>query len=148
MRNTSIESAADSQQFASTESAAKTNLYKVDHIYYEDLDVFYVEKTDASAEAYWTPYGEGGDAHHNETVGTLEDCLTAVVAAYEDSLKDGNVIEAYLDSNPLSIEPGVGYPHYAFWSLKDEDLAEEELGGSAVAVLNIESKNYRDIWAR
>ena len=148
MRNTSIESAADSQQFASTESAAKTNLYKVDHIYYEDLDVFYVEKTDASAEAYWTPYGEGGDAHHNEKVGTLEDCLTAVVAAYEDSLKDGNVIEAYLDSNPLSIEPGVGYPHYAFWSLKDEDLAEEELGGSAVAVLNIESKNYRDIWAR
>ena len=148
MRNTSIESAADSQQFASTESAAKTNLYKVDHIYYEDLDVFYVEKTDASAEAYWTPYGEGGDAHHNETVGTLEDCLTAVVAAYEDSLKDGNVIEAYLDNNPLSIEPGVGYPHYAFWPLKDSDLAEEELGGSAVAVLNIESKNYRDIWAR
>ena len=108
MRNTSIESAADSQQFASTESAAKTNLYKVDHIYYEDLDVFYVEKTNASAEAYWTPYGEGGDAHHNEVVGSLEDCLTAVVAAYEDSLKDGNVIEAYLDNNPLSIEPGVG----------------------------------------
>ena len=148
MRNTSIESAADSQQFASTESAAKTNLYKVDHIYYEDLDVFYVEKTNASAEAYWTPYGEGGDAHYNEVVGTLEDCLTAVVAAYEDSLKDGNVIEAYLDNNPLSIEPGVGYPHYAFWSLKDEDLAEEELGGEEVPVLNIESKNYRDIWAR
>ena len=148
MRNTSIESAADLQQFASTESAAKTNLYKVDHIYYEDLDVFYVEKTDASAEAYWTPYGEGGDAHHNETVGTLEDCLTAVVAAYEDSLNGANVIEAYLDNNPLSIEPGVGYPHYAFWSLKDEDLAEEELGGEEVPVLNIESKNYRDIWAR
>lgn len=148
MKNTTFESAADSQQFASTESAAKTNLYKVDHIYYEDLDVFYVEKTDASAEAYWTPYGEGGDAHHNETVGTLEDCLTAIVAAYEDSLRDGNVIEAYLDSNWLSIEPGVGYPHYAFWSLKDEDLAEEELGGEEVPVLNIESKNYRDIWAR
>ena len=148
MRNTSIESAADSQQFASTESAAKTNLYKVDHIYYEDLDVFYVEKTDASVEAYWTPYGEGGDAHYNEVVGDFEECLEAVVAAYEDSLKDGNVIEAYLDSNWLSIEPGVGYPHYAFWSLKDEDLAEAELGGSAVPVLNIESKNYRDIWAR
>ena len=148
MRNTSIESAADSQQFASTESAAKTNLYKVDHIYYEDLDVFYVEKTDASIEAYWLPYGEGGDAHHNEVVGSLEDCLTAVVAAYEDSLKDGNAIEAYLDSNWLSIEPGVGYPHYAFWSLKDEDLAEEELGGEEVPVLNIKSKNYRDIWAR
>ena len=148
MRNTSIESAADSQQFASTESAAKTNLYKVDHIYYEDLDVFYVEKTNASVEAYWTPYGEGGDAHHNEIVGTLEDCLTAVVAAYEDSLNDGNVIEAYLDSTWLSIEPGVGYPHYAFWSLNDSDLAETELGGSAVPVLNIESKNYRDIWAR
>ena len=148
MRNTSIESAADSQQFASTESAAKTNLYKVDHIYYEDLDVFYVEKTNASIEAYWLPYGEGGDAHHNEVVGSLEDCLKVVVAAYEDSLKDGNVIEAYLDSNWLSIEPGVGYPHYAFWSLKDEDLAEEELDGEAVPVLNIESKNYRDIWAR
>ena len=148
MRNTSIESAADSQQFASTESAAKTNLYKVDHIYYEDLDVFYVEKTNASVEAYWTPYGEGGDAHHNEIVGSLEDCLTAVVAAYEDSLKDGNVIEAYLDSNWLSIEPGVGYPHYAFWRLEDEGLAEEELGGEEVPVLNIESKNYRDIWAR
>ena len=148
MKNTTFESAADSQQFASTESAAKTNLYKVDHIYYEDLDVFYVEKTDASIEAYWLPYGEGGDAHHNETVGTLEDCLTAVVAAYEDSLRDGNVIEAYLDNNPLSIEPGVGYPHYAFWSLKDEDLAEEELGGEEVPVLNIKSKNYRDIWAR
>lgn len=148
MKNTTFESAADSQQFASTESAAKTNLYKVDHIYYEDLDVFYVEKTDASIEAYWLPYGEGGDAHHNETVGTLEDCLTAVVAAYEDSLRDGNVIEAYLDNNPLSIEPGVGYPHYAFWSLKDEDLAEEELGGEEIPVLNIKSKNYRDIWAR
>ena len=108
MKNTTFESAADSQQFASTESAAKTNLYKVDHIYYEDLDVFYVEKTDASIEAYWLPYGEGGDAHHNEVVGSLEDCLTAVVAAYEDSLKDGNAIEAYLDSNRLSIEPGVG----------------------------------------
>lgn len=148
MKNTTFESAADSQQFASTESAAKTNLYKVDHIYYEDLDVFYVEKTDASIEAYWTPYGEGGDAHHNEVVGSLEDCLTAVVAAYEDSLKEGNAIEAYLDSNWLSIEPGVGYPHYAFWSLNDEDLAEEELGGEQVPVLNIESKNYRDIWAR
>ena len=148
MKNTTFESAADSQQFASTESAAKTNLYKVDHIYYEDLDVLYVEKTDASVEASWTPYGEGGDAHHNEIVGSLEDCLTAVVAAYEDSLKDGNVIEAYLDNNPLSIESGVGYPHYAFWSLKDEDLAEEELGGEEVPVLNIESKNYRDIWAR
>lgn len=148
MRNTSIESAKNSSSFASTESAAKTNLYKVDHIYYEDLDVFYVEKTDASAEAYWLPYGEGGEIHHNEVVGTLEDCLTAVVAAYEDSLRDGNAIEAYLDSNWLSIEPGVGYPHYAFWSLKDEDLAEEELGGEEVPVLNIESKNYRDIWAR
>ena len=148
MKNTTFESAMNSSSFASTESAAKTNLYKVDHIYYEDLDVFYVEKTDASAEAYWTPYGEGGDAHHNETVGTLEDCLTAVVAAYEDSLNGANVIEAYLDNNPLSIEPGVGYPHYAFWSLKDEDLAEEELGGEEVPVLNIESKNYRDIWAR
>ena len=148
MRNTSIESAADSQQFASTESAAKTNLYKVDHIYYEDLDVFYVEKTNASAEAYWTPYGEGGDAHYNETVGTLEECLEAVVAAYEDSLNGANVIEAYLDNNPLSIEPGVGYPHYAFWALADEGLAEAELGGAAVPVLNIESKNYRDIWAR
>ena len=89
-----------------------------------------------------------GDAHHNEVIGSLEDCLTAVVAAYEDSLKDGNAIEAYLDSNWLSIEPGVGYPHYAFWSLKDEDLAEEELGGEEVPVLNIKSKNYRDIWAR
>lgn len=148
MRNTSIESAADSQQFASTESAAKTNLYKVDHIYYEDLDVFYVEKTDASIEAYWLPYGEGGEIHHNEVVGSLEDCLKAVVVAYEDNLREGNVIEAYLDSNWLSIEPGVGYPHYAFWSLKDEDLAEEELGGEEVPVLNIESKNYRDIWAR
>lgn len=148
MKNTTFESAADSQQFASTESAAKTNLYKVDHIYYEDLDVFYVEKTNASAEAYWTPYGEGGDAHHNEVAGSLEDCLTAVVDAYEDSLRDGNVIEAYLDSNWLSIEPGVGYPHYAFWPLKDEDLAEEELDGKEVPVLNIESKNYRDIWAR
>ena len=148
MRNTSIESAADSQQFASTESAAKTNLYKVDHIYYEDLDVFYVEKTDASIEAYWLPYGEGGDAHYNEVVGDFEECLEAVVAAYEDSLKDGNVIEAYLDNNPLSIEPGVGYPHYAFWALADEVLAEAELGGAAVPVLNIESKNYRDIWAR
>ena len=148
MKNTTFESAADSQQFASTEGAAKTNLYKVDHIYYEDLDVFYVEKTDASIEAYWLPYGEVGDAYHNEVVGTLEECLEAVVAAYEDSLRDGNVIEAYLDNNPLSIEPGVGYPHYAFWSLKDEDLAEEELGGAEVPVLNIESKNYRDIWAR
>ena len=148
MKNTTFESAADSQQFVSTESAAKTNLYKVDHIYYEDLDVFYVEKTNASAEAYWTPYGEGGDAHHNEVVGSLNDCLTAVVAAYEDSLRDGNVIEAYLDNNPLSIEPGVGYPHYAFWALADEGLAEAELGGSAVPVLNIESKDYRDIWAR
>ena len=147
MKNTTFESAADSQQFASTESAA-TSLYKVDHIYYEDLDVFYVEKTNASAEAYWTPYGEGGDAHHNEVVGSLEDCLTAVVAAYEDSLKEGNAIEAYLDSNWLSIEQGVGYPHYAFWQLKDESLAEAELGGAAVPVLNIESKNYRDIWAR
>ena len=148
MRNTSIESAMNSSSFASTESAAKTSLYKVDHIYYEDLDVFYVEKTDAFIEAYWTPYGEGGDAHHNEVVGSLEDCLTAVVAAYEDSLKEGNVIEAYLDSNWLSIELGVGYPHYAFWAFKDEDLAEAELGGAAVPVLNIESKNYRDIWAR
>lgn len=148
MKNTTFESAADSQQFASTESAAKTSLYKVDHIYYEDLDVFYVEKTDAFIEAYWLPYGEGGDAHHNEVVGSLEDCLTAVVAAYEDSLKEGNAIEAYLDSNWLSIEPGVGYPHYAFWSLKDEDLAEEELGGEEVPVLNIKSKNYRGIWAR
>lgn len=148
MKNTTFESAADSQQFASTESAAKTNLYKVDHIYYEDLDVFYVEKTDASIEAYWLPYGEGGDAHHNEVVGSLEYCLTAVVAAYEDSLKEGNAIEAYLDSNWLSIEPGVGYPHYAFWALNDSDLAEAELGGAAVPVLNIESKNYRDIWAR
>ena len=124
MKNTTFESAADLQQFASTESVAKTNLYKVDHIYYEDLDVFYVEKTDASIEAYWLPYGEGGEIHHNEVVGSLEECLTAVVAAYEDSLREGNVIEAYLDSNWLSIEPGVGYPHYAFWSLKDEDLAE------------------------
>ena len=148
MKNTTFESAADSQQFASTESAAKTNLYKVDHIYYEDLDVFYVDKANASVEEYWSPYGEGGDAHHNEVVGSLEDCLTAVVAAYEDSLKEGNVIEAYLDSNRLSIEPGVGYPHYAFWALKDEALAEDELGGAAVPVLNIESKNYRDIWAR
>lgn len=148
MKNTTFESAADSQQFASTESAAKTSLYKVDHIYYEDLDVLYVDKANASVEAYWTPYGEGGDAHHNEIVGTLEECLAAVVAAYEDSLKEGNVIEAYLDSNRLSIEPGVGCPHYAFWSLKDEDLAEDELGGAAVPVLNIESKNYRDIWAR
>lgn len=148
MKNTTFESAADSQQFASTESAAKTNLYKVDHIYYEDLDVFYVEKTDASIEAYWLPYGEGGDAHYNEVVGDLEECLTAVVAAYEDSLKEGNVIEAYLDNNRLSIEPGVGYPHYAFWPFKDEYLAEAELGGAAVPVLNIESKNYRDIWAR
>lgn len=144
MKNTTFESAADSQQFASTESAAKTNLYKVDHVYYEDLDVFYVEKTNASVEAYWAPYGEGGDAHHNEVVGSLEDCLTAVVAAY----KEGNVIEAYLDSNWLSIEQGVGYPHYAFWQLKDESLAEAELGGAAVPVLKIESKNYRDIWAR
>lgn len=134
--------------FASTERAAKTNLYKVDHIYYEDLEVFYVEKTNASAEAYWTPYGEGGDAHHNEVVGSLEDCLTAVVAVYEESLKRGSVFNAYLDSNWLSIEPGVGYPHYAFWSLKDADLAEEELDGEQVPVLNIESKNYRDIWAR
>ena len=148
MKNTTFESTADSQQFASTTGAAKTNLYKVDHIYYEDLDVFYVEKTNASAEAYWAPYGEGGDAHHNEVVGSLEDCLTAVVAAYEDSLKEGNVIEAYLDSNWLSIEPGVGYPHYAFWTFNDGDLAEAELGGAAVPVLNIESKNYRDIWAR
>ena len=148
MRNTSIESAADSQQFASTESAVKINLYKVDHIYYEDLDVFYVEKTNASEEAYWTPYGEGGDAHHNEVVGDFEECLEAVVAAYEDSLNGANVIEAYLDNNPLSIEPGVGYPHYAFWALADEGLAEAELGGAAVPVLNIESKNYRDIWAR
>ena len=148
MKNTTFESAMNSSSFASTESAAQINLYKVDHIYYEDLDVFYVEKTDASAEAYWTPYGEVGDAHNNEVVGTLEDCLTAVVAAYEESLRDGKAIEAYLDSNWLSIEPGVGYPHYAFWSLKDEDLAEEELGGEEVPVLNIESKNYRDIWAR
>ena len=147
MRNTSIESAADSQQFASTESAARST-YKVDHIYYEDLDVFYVEKTNASAEAYWTPYGEGGDAHHNEVVGTLEECLAAVVTAYEDSFNGGNIIEAYLNSNPLSIEPGVGYPHYAFWQLKDESLAEAELGGAAVPVLNIESKNYHDIWTR
>lgn len=138
----------NSSSFASTASAAKTNLYKVDHIYYEDLEVFYVEKTNASAEAYWTPYGEGGDAHHNEVVGSLEDCLKAVVAAYEDSLKGGNVIEAYLNSHPISIEQGVGYPHYAFWQLKDESLAEAELGGAAVPVLNIESKNYRDIWAR
>ena len=148
MKNTTFESAADSQQFASTESAAKTNLYKVDHIYYEDLDVFYVEKTDASIEAYWLPYGEGGDAHYNEVVGDFEECLEAVVAAYEDSLNGANVIEAYLDNNPLSIEPGVGYPHYAFWALADEGLAETELGGAAVPVLNIESKNYRDIWAR
>ena len=148
MRNTSIESAKNSSSFASTESAAKTNLYKVDHIYYEDLDVFYVEKTNASVEAYWTPCGEGGDAHHNEIVGSLEDCLTAVVAAYEDSFKDGNIIDAYLDNNPLSIKRGVGYPHYAFWTLADEGLAETELGGAAVPVLNIESKNYRDIWAR
>lgn len=126
----------------------EVNLYKVDHIYYEDLDVFYVEKTNASAEAYWSPYGEGGDAHYNEVVGTLEDCLTAVVAAYEDSFNGGNVIEAYLNSRPISIEPGVGYPHYAFWSLKDESLAEDELGGAAVPVLNIESRDYRDIWAR
>ena len=148
MKNTTFESAADSQQFASTESAAKTNLYKVDHIYYEDLDVFYVEKTDASIEAYWLPYGEGGEIHHNEIIGSIEECLAAVVAAYEDSLNGANIIEAYLDNNRLSIEPGVGYPHYAFWSLKDEDLAEEELGGEQVPVLNIESKNYRDIWAR
>ena len=124
MKNTTFESAKNLSSFASTESAAKTNLYKVDHLYYEDLDVFYVEKTDASIEAYWLPYGEGGEIHHNEVVGSLEECLTAVVAAYEDSLREGNVIEAYLDSNWLSIEPGVGYPHYAFWSLKDEDLAE------------------------
>ena len=148
MKNTTFESAADSQQFASTESAAKTNLYKVDHIYYEDLDVFYVEKTDASIEAYWLPYGEGGEIHHNEVVGTLEDCLTAVVAVYEESLKRGSVFNAYVGSTRLSIEPGVGYPHYAFWSLKNEDLAEEELGGEEVPVLNIKSKNYRDIWAR
>ena len=148
MKNTTFESAADSQQFASTESAAKTNLYKVDHIYYEDLDVFYIDKANASVEAYWSPYGEGGDAHHNEVVGDLEECLAAVVAAYEDSLNGENVIEAYLDSNRLSIEPGVGYPHYAFWALNDSDLAEAELGGAAVPVLNIESKNYRDIWAR
>lgn len=148
MKNTTFESAADSQQFASTESAAKTNLYKVDHIYYEDLDVFYVDKANASVEVYWSPYGEGGDAHHNEVVGSLEDCLTAVVAAYEAFLKGGNVIEAYLDSHPISIEQGVGYPHYAFWAFKDENLAEAELGGAAVPVLNIESKNYRDIWAR
>ena len=148
MRNTSIESAKNSSSFASIENAAKTNLYKVDHIYYEDLDVFYVEKTNASVEAYWTPYGEGGDAHYNEVVGDFEECLEAVVAAYEDSLRDGNVIEAYLDNNPLSIEPGVGYPHYAFWALADEGLAETELGGAVVPVLNIESKNYRDIWAR
>lgn len=148
MKNTTFESAADSQQFASTESAAKTNLYKVDHIYYEDLDVFYVDKANVSVEAYWSPYGEGGDAHHNEIMGSLEECLAAVVASYEDSLKEGNAIEAYLDSNPLSIELGVGYPHYAFWALNDSDLAEAELGGAAVPVLNIESKNYRDIWAR
>ena len=148
MRNTSIESAKNSSSFASTESAAKTNLYKVDHIYYEDLDVFYVEKTNASTEAYWSPYGEGGDAHYNEVVGDLEECLAAVVAAYEDSFNDGNVIEAYINSNPLSIEPGVGYPHYAFWPLNESDLAEDELGGAEVPVLNIESKNYRDIWAR
>ena len=147
MKNTTFESAKNSSSFASTESAARST-YKVDHIYYEDLDVFYVEKTNASIEAYWTPYGEGGDAHYNEVVGSLEDCLTAVVAAYEDSLNGANVIEAYLDNNPLSIEPGVGYPHYAFWQLKDESLAEAELGGAAVPVLNIESKNYRDIWAR
>ena len=147
MKNTTFESAKNSSSFASTESAARST-YKVDHIYYEDLDVFYVEKTNASIEAYWTPYGEGGDAHYNEVVGSLEDCLTAVVAAYEDSLNGANVIEAYLDNNPLSIESGVGYPHYAFWSLNDSDLAETELGGSAVPVLNIESKNYRDIWAR
>ena len=148
MKNTTFEHAADSQQFADTESAAKANLYKVDHIYYEDLEVFYIEKTNASAEAYWTPYGEGGDAHHNEVVGSLDDCLTAVVAAYEESVRGGNVIEAYLDNNILSIEEGVGYPHYAFWVLADEGLAEAELGGAAVPVLNIESKNYRDIWAR
>lgn len=148
MKNTTFESAADSQQFASTEGAAKTNLYKVDHIYYEDLDVFYVDKANVSVEAYWSPYGEGGDAHHNEIMGSLEECLAAVVASYEDSLKEGNAIEAYLDSNPLSIELGVGYPHYAFWALNDSDLAEAELGGAAVPVLNIESKNYRDIWAR
>ena len=147
MKNTTFESAKNSSSFASTESAARST-YKVDHIYYEDLDVFYVEKTNASIEAYWTPYGEGGDAHYNEVVGSLEDCLTAVVAAYEDSLNGANVIEAYLDNNPLSIEPGVGYPHYAFWQLKDESLAEAELGGAAVPVLNIESKNYHDIWAR
>lgn len=138
-----------SKKFASQEvNAMEVNLYKVNHIYYEDLDVFYLEKTNASAEAYWSPYGEGGDAHYNEVVGTLEDCLKCVVAAYEESLKGGNVIEAYLNSHPISIEPGVGYPHYAFWALKDEDLAEAELGGAAVPVLNIESKNYRDIWAR
>lgn len=148
MKNTTFESAADSQQFASTESAAKTNLYKVDHIYYEDLDGFYVDKANASEEAYWFHYGEGEDVHYNEVVGDLEECLAAVVAAYEDSLKEGNVIEAYLNGNPLSIEPGMGYPHYAFWSLNDSDLAEAELGGAAVPVLNIESKNYRDIWAR
>lgn len=148
MKNTTFESAADSQQFASTESAAKTSLYKVDHIYYEDLDVFYVDKANASVEAYWLSYGEGGIAHHNEVVGDLEECLAAVVAAYEDSLNGENVIEAYLDSNRLSIEPGVGYPHYAFWALADKGLAEAELGGAAVPVLNIESKNYRDIWAR
>lgn len=91
---------------------------------------------------------KGGDAHYNEVVGDLEECLTAVVAAYEESLRGGNVIEAYLDSNWLSIEQGVGYPHYAFWALKDEDLAEAELGGAAVPVLNIESNKYRDIWAR
>lgn len=148
MKSTSIESAKNSSSFASTESAAKINLYKVDHIYYRDLEVFYIEKTNASSKAYWTPYGEGGDAHYNEVVGTLEECLTAVVAAYEDSLKEGNVIEAYLDNNWLSIEPGVGYPHYAFWALEDSDLAEAELGGAEVPVLNIESRNYRDIWAR
>lgn len=86
MKNTTFESAKNSSSFASTESAAKTNLYKVDHIYYEDLDVFYVEKTDASIEAYWT--------------------------------------------------------------LKDEDLAEKELGGEEAPVIYIKSKNYRDIWAR
>ena len=129
-------------------NVAKTTLYRVVHIYYEDLDVFYVDKTNASAEAYWAPYGEGGDAHYNEVVGDLEDCLAAVVAAYEESLNDGNAIEAYLDSNWLSIEPGVGYPHYAFWTAADEGLAAEELGGAVVPVLNIESRSYRDIWAR
>lgn len=148
MRNSSIESAKNLSSFASTESAAKIDLYKVDHIYYEDLDVFYVEKTREAKKASYAPYGGDGEACYNEVVGDLETCLEAVVAAYEDSLKGGNIIEAYLDNNRLSIEAGVGYPHYAFWAFEDEDLAYEELGGAVAPVLNIESKGYRDIWAR